>query len=476
MQACSAAETWAKSAFGKVNLGDSRRTARLVRCVARAFEKPSGKLCETFARAKELGSAYDFVENPKVCIRQLEEGVGLVTVAACARTERVRIAVDGSSAQVVDRTGKKGLGRIGADSKPTRGVKVMTALAIDARGTTVGILAQSFWARANASNAKKSLARKHDERNRKSPQQKETHHWLDVISRSAKRLAASGVLGWFQLDREGDAWPMLQTLAKSNHWFTVRSAWDRVVQGTGRDRHHLRADLAARPTIGSYELNVPAGKKRTARLARMLVRVATVTLVLRDKCKRKTFTLCVNVVWVQEQGTTPRGEKPVDWMLLTNAPIDTVGRAFDVVAGYAMRWRIEEFHKTWKSGACNVEDTQLRSRNAIIRWATILGVVAARIERLKRLSRTEPDRPASDELTETEIEVLIALKRSYKKRTETVPNGMPSMAQAVRWIADLGGYTGKSSGGPPGSIVLTRGMLHLAAAVDGVLAMRRSRK
>jgi len=476
MQARSAAEIWAESAFGKVNLGDSRRTARFVRCVARAFEKPSGKLSETFTRTKELGAAYDFVENPKVCIHQLEDCVGRATAAACTGGERVRIAVDGSSAQVVDRTGKKGLGRIGADTKPTRGVKVMTALAVDAHGTTVGILAQAFWARASASKRKKSLAQKHNERNRKSPQQKETGYWLGVIGQSAKRLDESGVLGWFQLDREGDAWPMLQTLAKTNHWFTVRSAWDRVVQGTGRDRHHLRAVLAARRPIGSYELNVPAGKKRKARRARMLVRVATVTLVLRDKCKGTTFPLSVNVVWVREQGTTPRGEKPVDWMLLTNAPIDTVAMAFDVVAGYAMRWRIEEFHKTWKSGACKIEDTQLRSRNAIIRWATILGVVAARIERLKKLSRTEPDRPASDELTETEIDVLIALKRSYKKRTETVPNGMPSMAQAVRWIADLGGYTGKSSGGPPGSIVLTRGLLHLAAAVDGVLAMRRSQK
>lgn len=476
MQVCSTAESWAKSAFGKVDLGDSRRTARLVRCGARALETPSGKLSETFTCAKELGGAYDFVENPKVCVLRLEEGVGQATAAACARAERVRIAVDGSSAQVVDRTGKKGVGRIGADTLPTRGLKVMTALAIDARGTTVGILAQSFWARANASKTKKSLARKHDERNRKSPQQKETRHWLDVISRSAKRLDESGVLGWFQLDREGDAWPMLQKLAKTGHWFTVRSAWDRVVQGKGRDRHHLRAVLAAERPIGSYELEVPAGNKRKARLARMLVRVATVTLVLRDKCKRKTFKLSVNVVWVSERGTTPRGEAPVDWMLLTNAPTDTVASALDVVAGYSMRWRIEEFHKTWKSGACNIEDTQLRSRNAIIRWATILGVVAARIERLKRLSRIEPDRPARGELSETEIEVLIALKRKYKKRTENVPDGIPSMAQAVRWIADLGGYTGKSSGGPPGSIVLTRGLLRLAAAVDGVVAMRRSQK
>ena len=180
----------------------------------------------------------------------------------------------------------------------------------------------------------------------------------------------------------------------------------------------------------------------------------------------------VTVVWTLEQGTTPRGEKPLDWMLLTNAPVDSLEAATKVIDGYAMRWRIEEFHRSWKSGTCNVEDTQLRSRDAVIRWATILAVIAARVERLKRLSREQPEKAASDELSSIEIEVLIGLKRRYKKRTEDVPGGVPTMAQATRWIADIGGYTGKSSGGPPGSITISRGLERLRNGVEAVLAMR----
>jgi len=163
-------------------------------------------------------------------------------------------------------------------------------------------------------------------------------------------------------------------------------------------------------------------------------------------------------------------------MLLTNAPIASVEAARKVVLGYAIRWRIEDFHRTWKSGACNVELTQLRSRNAVIRWATILAVVATRIERLKHLGRTEPERPADDELTAVELEVLLVLKRRYKKRTESVPDAMPTMAQAVRWIADIGGYTGKSSGGPPGSTTIRRGLERLKNGVEAVIAMRDAGK
>jgi len=432
-------------------------------------------LSEVFVSACELDAAYDFVESEHVRVERVEAAVGRATARSCRGGGRIRIAVDGSSANVVDRTNQKGFGQIGTNSTTARGLKVMTALAVDQDGATVGVLAQSYWARP-VGRPRRSAARKALDRARKSPAQKETRHWLEVIERAADRLDEEQTLGWFQLDREGDAWPTLRALDHSGHWFTVRSAWDRVVEGTGRDRYHLRAHMAARRPIATYELSVSAGKARQARQARMVVRAASVTLRLHDKRTRKMLPLTVNIVWVREQGTTPRGEKPLDWMLLTNAPIGDVEQARDVVAGYATRWRIEDFHKSWKSGACNIEHTQLRSRDAVIRWATILAVVAARVERLKHLSRTDPSRAASDEFTRIELEVLMALKRRYKKRTESVPDGTPSMTQAVRWLADLGGYTGKSSGGPPGSVTIARGLDRLRTAVEGVLAMRGAHK
>jgi hypothetical protein len=465
-------EAWAEEQFGGAALGDARRTARLVRMAARAAQNPSGKLSEVFTSDRELDAAYDFVERDQTKVERLEEAVGSATVAKCAVGGRVLIAVDGSSAHVVDGTGQKGLGRIGTDTAGAHGLKVISALAVDGEGATIGLIAQTWWARPDAPS--RSKKQKKRERARKRPDQKETRYWLQTIERSAQRLEEVGGLGWFQLDREADAWPMLLALSQTGHWFTVRSAWDRVLEATGRDKQYLRAHMAESLAIGSYDLDVPANAGRKARRACMVMHAAEVTLRLRDKRTDKRHPLRVRVVWVHEQGTTPQGEKPLDWMLLTNAPIDSVEAARQVVLGYSTRWRVEEFHKTWKSGACNVEDTQLRSRNAIIRWATILAVVATRIERLKRLARTAPDRPASEEMTPVEIEVLVALKREDKKRTESVPDGTPTIAQAVRWLADLGGYTGKSSGGPPGSITIGRGLERLRFAVRGAVAVRHA--
>jgi hypothetical protein len=110
-----------------------------------------------------------------------------------------------------------------------------------------------------------------------------------------------------------------------------------------------------------------------------------------------------------------------------------------------------------------------------MKWATILAAVAARIERLKRLARTEPEAPASVELTPIEVRALVLLKRRYRNATERICDD-PSIQQAVFWIAQLGGYIGKSSGGPPGALTIRRGLDRLDAAAALLIALEDEKK
>jgi hypothetical protein len=190
----------------------------------------------------------------------------------------------------------------------------------------------------------------------------------------------------------------------------------------------------------------------------MSVRVAQVTLVLKNKRTGSKRSLTLTAVLTRETSPVPTGEHALDWLLLTNAVVTRLADAQQVIYGYTQRWRIEDFHKTWKSGACNVEHTQLRSTQAVMTWASILAVVATRIERLKLLSRTQPQLPASMELSNYEIRALLHLRQEINHRAEIGLDDMPTIGQATVWIAELGGYTGKSSGGPPGSITLRRGL------------------
>jgi hypothetical protein len=209
----------------------------------------------------------------------------------------------------------------------------------------------------------------------------------------------------------------------------------------------------------------------------MVVRTHKVTLLLRNKKNGKLMPTSFNVVWAREVNNVPPNEKPLDWMLFTNYPVDTLEQARQVIYGYSQRWRIEDFHRTWKSGHCDIESSQLRSQHALKKWATVMAAVAMRVERIKLLARTQPDLPASVELSPTEIRALLLMKRKYAKRTEQITDDMmPTIAQATEWIARLGGYTGKSSGGPPGSITIGRGLEYVRTITDGLEALAQQRK
>jgi len=226
----------------------------------------------------------------------------------------------------------------------------------------------------------------------------------------------------------------------------------------------------------SIDCRYPSRDQRKGRIAKLRIRTTSVVLDMIERPTRERYRLPVNVVEVLEFGTTPHGEEPIHWRLFTNHAIATDEDVALVLQGYAQRWRIEDLHRTWKSGACRVEDTQLRSTRRVIKWAMIMAASAARIERIKHLARTEPSTPASVELTPHEIAAILLMKRKYKKRTEVIPESMPTIEQITIWIAELGGYTGKSSGGPPGSVTIKRGLDFILPIAEALALIEEEQK
>jgi hypothetical protein len=193
------------------------------------------------------------------------------------------------------------------------------------------------------------------------------------------------------------------------------------------------------------------------------VRATTVPLLLANG-ERVLF----NAVLVRERHRCD--EDRIEWLLLSTHPIRTRADVRAIVSGYALRWRIEDFHRTWKSGLCCVEETQLRSRQAIYKWATILASVATRAMRLTHQARQTPDVPATDELTRYEIDAIIALREPKGVN----PGDTPTLGQAVRWIADLGGYVGPWNG-PPGPKVIGRGLDDVLAVAKALTNLNKKR-
>ena len=75
-----------------------------------------------------------------------------------------------------------------------------------------------------------------------------------------------------------------------------------------------------------------------------------------------------------------------------------------------------------------------------------------RLLRLTYLGRRHPTQPASVELSQAECQALV-----YACEVETTAERL-TIGEAVLALASLGGYVGRSSGGPPGFMVLRRGI------------------
>jgi Transposase DNA-binding len=459
-------DVWARQEFGAASIDDERWRRRLVQMAKRAAVRPAGRVTEAFANPAERQGAYGLLESDEVSTAS----VGSAMFAACARRccdeDFVYCPIDGTSVTLSDGERSKDFGPIGSRAQGARGLKVMNAMVLSAAGVPLGISSQQWWTRTEH--------KRDQHRDKLGPEEKETKHWLAAMTQTRELMAkyAPETRCWFQLDREGDAWPLLRQAGLDEHWFTIRASRNRWVLLPDGEKTYLQPLLAAQPVKTTYQLEVRAAAKRQARTAVMEVRACCVTVSVRDKRTGKRSPLTINVVQARERATTPVGEKPLDWTLLTNRSIENTKDLTAVIYGYAMRWRIEELHRTWKSGACGVEQTQLRSAQAVIKWATILIAVALRIERIKRLSRAEPDRPASDEFSATEIKAVILLRFDKSKAPNLAPGEQPTMAQLTLWIAELGGYTGRtSSGGPPGTITIGRGLATVRAVAKALKAL-----
>lgn len=456
-----AAVGWAEETFGDARLGDPRRVARLVVMAGQAARTPAGRVTEVFQTSAAREGAFRLLENAAVSEREVAEALFRATTRQAEGERRVYVAVDGSSLTLSDRAQRRELGRVGK-RWPTRGLHVMSALGVDERGTTLGLLDQRWWAwGAKLQKPRgKCFGKKYLER--------ETRHWLDAIESVEQRLSehAPGAKAWYQLDRGADCWPVLKSAVEQHLLLTVRSSHDRRLADEHGRRVYLRETLRKQPILGHYEVPLSETFEREARVARVALRACRVVILARVGGKAWR-PIELNAVLAQEVGRRPDA---LSWILLTTAPVSTFRQAREVVRGYTLRWRVEEFHRAWKRGLCRVEDTQLQSRSAIVKWATILSGVATRALRIAQRLRSEPDIPASEEYTEYEIAATFALAKKKLDRRRKL-----TLGEVTDMIADIGGFAHKYSGAKPGPTVLGRGLdrvMSIAIALRNIDEMR----
>jgi Transposase Tn5 dimerisation domain len=167
----------------------------------------------------------------------------------------------------------------------------------------------------------------------------------------------------------------------------------------------------------------------------------------------------VNVILATEVNP-PSGVEPIRWLLLTTLAVDSVAAAMICIRYYTLRWLIERYHYTLKSG-CQLEQLQLETADRIKRAFVTYSLVAWRLLWLTYQSRLEPDASCECILETDEWQALACHHLGHHQP----PVEPPTLGEAVLMLARLGGFLARQGDGVPGVKTIWRGLSRLTDLV-----------
>lgn len=455
--------------FAGAELGDQRRSDRLPQLVDEMQRHPGGSLPEKLPRQADLDAFYRLCDAEDVTHAAVMEPHRQRSLQYLQTCDHFVLSIsDASELDYTTRTTVAAeLGQIGKGTR--RGFIAQNTLVVDpSLGIVVGLANQVLHIRPKVSKSEKAA----ESRQRES---RESRLWIRGTADLPARREVVGVY-----DRGADTFEFLEHEVNSGRTFVLRSAYDRCVQvghtSPTLPTQHLQSYVRSLVPQGECELAIEQklkstqvkrkGKRRqwvrTRRIARLKVAWAAIQILAPHEKKGDHGNAPVPV-WIVRiwESATPANEEPVEWILITNHPVETVQTALLIKSWYEWRWTIEELHKAMKTG-CAIEDLQFRDVDRLEPAIGILSILALSLLMLRDAGRNPEakTRPASDQYAEDYVRVLSLWRHRHSRLNWSLYDF--SMA-----LARLGGHQGNPSRKPPGWIVLWRGWEKLQLMVAG---------
>ena len=326
-------------------------------------------------------------------------------------------------------------------------MKVHSTIAVTTEGLPLGLINQQVWARdiSELGKAKK--------RHQKPTVSKESNKWLNGL-RMTHELIPSEKKVVTIADREADFYDLLAFTRPQNSELLIRATQNRCLIDS---EFHLKEAIEEVKPSGEITVELKRNSSRKARSAKLCLRYTSLTIQppQNRKSQEQLKTIKLQVILALEE-EPPGEEKPISWLLLTTLPISNISDVIRYVKWYSYRWLIERYHYTLKSG-CALEKLQLKTAKRLEMALATYSIVAWRLLWLTYIARTHPNNDCSVVLEPHEWQSLYATIHG-KNYHEPRP---PTLAEAVRWIAQLGGFLGRKNDGVPGVKTLWRGLKRL---------------
>ena len=456
-------QSWVETETAGCDLGDVRLNRRLGSMLEAVGERPGKSLPTAFQDWSNTKAAYRFFSNRNVSEDKILEGHFAASALRVQATEGPILILQDTTEFSFKRAAPEKIGFTkiatgprGRDGRHQKyrvcGLLMHTSLAMTPDGLPLGLTAAKFWSRAQFKGCD-ALKRKINP-TRVPIDQKESIRWLDnlrlscTLTGTPERCVHIG-------DRESDIYELYCLAQDLGTNFLVRSCVDRLAEGGDTTIARVMAQVQS---SGTHEVRFRDAQGKDHR-AVLSIRHATMTVRPSIGKQKKYPHQSLQIIHAEELDP-PVGRAPVIWKLITNLPVKTHADAVHKLEWYALRWKIETFFRTLKTG-CRIEELRLATAERLANCIALCCVVAWRVSWLTMLSRETPNASPAAVFTDAECSLL---EHATPHRKRQAPR---DLAFYVRALARLGGYLDRASDPPPGTTVIWRGFSRLADLVEG---------
>ena len=444
-----------------------RRLAQRMRSILKQFASSPGDsiplVCQDWANTK---AAYRFLDNDRVSEAEILGGHFQATRERAVATSGPILVLHDTTEftykrEDIEAVGKTRINIAGAyrDGTPRLytacGILMHSSLVVTPEGLPLGIAAIKFWSRKKFKGA--NALKKRINPTRVPIEEKESIRWLQNLEQSTSLLGEAERCVHIG-DRESDIYELFCEAHEAGTQFLLRTCVDRLA---GDGDHTIATEMAEVKCKGLHRVEVRdrRGEVSTAVLELKYKRIR----VLPPLYKQARYPeLDLTVLHATERGK-PRGRDRIDWKLITNLPVTSRKQAIEKLQWYALRWRIETFHKILKSG-CQAEQSKLRTAERLVNLLALFCILGWRIFWLTMLNRAAPSAPATTAFTRLEIDILNRVVPVKDRQSRA-----PTLKTSITQLARLGGYLNRSRDAPPGNTVIWRGMSRLTDIEIGYL-------
>ena len=404
-----APEDWCAREMAEVDLGDQRRTQRGVKILQARWDQPQASFYGSFTTWAPAKAAYGLVEHrsPEISFGRLLAGHQEATQERMAAEALVLLPQDTTGLNYTGLRQTTGLGPLGEDKG--RGLWLHSLLAVRPDGVPLGLVHAQCWGRVPPERSDRRG------RNAKSIDEKESFRWIEGYQRAAaaaRRMPQTQLI--VMADREGDLYELHQAApdGPANLHVLLRAQHDRNLAS----HQKLWAHMASLPPGARRTVHVPRRRDQPPRIAEVEVRWAQVEIEPPAVgCKKSWPAVKLWAIGVHEP-EPPAGVEAIDWMLLSDLPVQNAEEAWERVEWYCRRWTIEEWHRVLKSG-CGAEQREFKTAEHLQRVLAFDLIVAWRVLACVKLGRAVPQLPATVLYSPQELEVLLAaIKKNQPSR------------------------------------------------------------